>query len=43
MMTATAIKTSLENKHVRNCDYFAIIPSGSHFKMLAKSFPTGLV
>ena len=27
MMTATARKTSLENKHLRNCDYFAIISS----------------
>ena len=24
-------KTSLENKHLRNCNYFAIIPSCSHF------------
>ena len=24
MMTGTARKTSLENKHLRNCDYFAI-------------------
>ena len=22
---------SLENKHLHNCDYFAIIPSCSHF------------
>ena len=27
MMTEPARKTSLENKHLRNCDYFAIIPS----------------
>ena len=26
MMTATARKTLLENLHLRNCDYFAIIP-----------------
>ena len=25
MMTETARKTSLKNKHLRNCDYFAII------------------
>ena len=34
MMTATARKTSLENKHLRNCDCFVIIPSCSHFTML---------
>ena len=27
MTTGTARKTSLENKHLRNCDYFASIPS----------------
>ena len=27
MMTGTARKTSLESKHLRNCDYFVIIPS----------------
>ena len=31
MMTGLARKTSIENKHLRNCDYFAIIPSCSHF------------
>ena len=41
--TATARKASLENKHLRNCDYFAIIPSCSHFEMLAKKPTTGLV
>ena len=29
-MTATAIKTSLQNKHLRNGDYFVIIASSSH-------------
>ena len=43
MMTATARKTSLENLHLRNCDYFAIIPSCSHFTMLANNPTTGLV
>ena len=32
-ITETARKTSLKNKHLRNCDYFAIIPSCSHFTM----------
>ena len=41
MMTATARKTSLENKHLRNCDCFVIIPSCSHFTMLAKNPTTG--
>ena len=36
MMTAKARKTSLENKHLRNCDYFAIISSCSLSTMLAK-------
>ena len=36
-------KKSLENKHLRNCDYFAIIPSCSHFTMLTKNPATGLV
>ena len=43
MMTVMARKTSLENKHLRNCDYFAIISSCSHFTMLAKNPITGLV
>ena len=43
MMTEPVRKTSLENKHLRNCDYFAIIPSCSHFKMLTKNSATGLV
>ena len=37
MMTETARKTSLKNKHLHNCGYFAIIPSCSHFKMLMKN------
>ena len=43
MITETARKTSLKNKHLRNCDYFAIIPSCSHFRMLTKNRATGLV
>ena len=43
MMTEPARKTALENKHLRNCDYFAIIPSCSHFKMSTKNPVTGLV
>ena len=43
MMTATTRKTLLENKHLCNCNYFAIIPSCSHFTMLAKNATTGLV
>ena len=43
MMTEPARKMSLENKHLRNCDYFAIISSCSHFKMLTKNPATGLV
>ena len=37
---ATARQTSLENEH---CHYFAIIPSCSHFTMLARNPTTGLV
>ena len=36
-MTKPARKTSLENKHLHICDYFAIIPSCSHFTMLTKN------
>ena len=43
MMTEPAIKTSLENKHLRNCDCFAIILSCSHFIMLTENPATGLV
>ena len=43
MITARTRKTSLENEHLRNYDYFAIIPSCSHFTMLAKNLTTGLV
>ena len=42
MMTATARKKLLENKHLRSCDYFAIILSCSHFTMFAKNATTGL-
>ena len=41
MMKATARKTSLENKRLRNCHYFAINPSCSHFTKLAKNPTTG--
>ena len=30
MMTGTATKTSLENKHLGNSEYFVIITSSSH-------------
>ena len=43
MVTETARKTSLKNKQLRNYDFFAIIPSCSHFRMLTKSPETGLV
>mgnify|MGYP007058291831 CR=1 FL=1 len=43
MMTETARKTSLENKQLRNCDYFAIISSCLHFTMLTKNPASGLV
>ena len=43
MMTEPARKTLLENKDLRNCDYFAIFPSCSHFTMLTKNPETGLV
>ena len=32
-MTASARQTFLENKHFRNCDYFAIIPFFSPFML----------
>lgn len=42
-MTATARKASLENKQLRNLNYFAIIPSCSHFAMLVEEhYATGL-
>ena len=43
MMTEQARKTSLENKRLRNNDYFAITPSCSHITMLTKNPATGLV
>ena len=43
MMTETARKMSLINKHLRNCVYFAIIPFCLHFAMLTKNPATGLV
>ena len=42
MMTATARKKSLENEHLRNCDYFAIFPSCSYFTMLTENPTTAL-
>lgn len=33
MITARAKKTSLENENLCNYDYFAIIPSCSHFNV----------
>ena len=44
MMTATTRKMSFEKKHLRSCDYFAVIPSCWHSTaMLAKYTQTGLV
>ena len=43
MMTEMARETSLKNEHLRNCDYFAIILSCSHFTMLKKNPANGLV
>ena len=40
LATIMARQTLLENKH---CHYFAIIPSCSHFTMLARNPTTGLV
>ena len=38
MTTATARKTTLENKHLRNCDYLRL-----SYLVLAKQATTGLV
>ena len=38
MTTATARKTALENKHLRNCDYLRL-----SYLVLAKPATTGLV
>lgn len=35
-MTATTAKTAHENKHSHELDYFVIIPSCSHFRLLTK-------
>lgn len=43
MIMETARKTSFENKNLRNCDYFKIIPICSHFTIMAKNATTGLV
>ena len=42
-MTTTATKTSLENKHFGNGDYFVIIVSSSHPLLLTGLAANGLV
>ena len=42
-MTATAAKTSLKNKQLRNSDYFAIIASCSHSILMTNYAKNGLV
>ena len=42
-MTATADKTSLKNKHLRNGDYFAIIALCSHSILLTNYATGGLI
>ena len=42
-MTTTATKTSLENKHFGNGDYFVIIASSSHPLLLTGLAANGLV
>ena len=37
MTTAKTRKTSLENKHIRRCDYFGIIPLRLHSTMFGRS------
>ena len=39
----TATKTSLENQHLGNGDYFAIIASSSHPFLLTENAANGLV
>ena len=41
--TATATKTSLENKHFGNADYFVIIASSSHPLLFTEHAASGLV
>ena len=43
MKTATTRKTSIESKHLPDCDYFVIIPSRSHSTMLARYAKARLV
>ena len=43
MTTARATKTSLENKHFGNDDYFVIIASSSHSLLLTVHVADGLV
>ena len=40
---ATATKTSLENKHLGNGDYFVIVASSSHSSLLTEHPANGLV
>ena len=40
---ATATKTTLENNHLENVDYFAIIASSSHLLLLTELAASGLV
>ena len=40
---ATATKTSLENKHFENSDYFVFIASSSHLLLLTEHAANGLV
>ena len=42
-MTATAEKTSLENNHLGNGDYFVIIASSLHSLLLIEHAAKGLV
>lgn len=36
MATAIPMKTSFEKKHLRSCDYFAVIPPSLNFTVLMK-------
>ena len=40
---ATTTKTSLENKHLGNSDFFVIIASSSHLLLLTEHAANGLV
>ena len=43
MTKATQTKASLENKHLRNGDYFVIIASSSHSLLLTEHATNGLI